>query len=420
MDANQLFEQASRLQQQQQLTQALSLYQKIIATHPEHAPSLNRVGSIALGQGKLEHALALLNRAVAAEPTESTYHFNLGRAYFQTQRLDHAATCFQRTLDIAPGFAMAHLFFGACVHKLQNTAVALDSYQRAMTLNPQLSQAGQSNPQLQEVVQTANRALRQKYMALHKETFVSLQNDHGAQALKRVERCLDIQHGKKIPFNDELQRPSLVFFPDLEPQAWFEREDLSWTQILEQGYQQIKDEIMMLVESSSNFQPYVEAGPHVPDSMQHLAGSRDWHSLHLYAQGKKQIENCIKCPVTTHIVETLPLPYITDNAPEVFFSLLKPTTHIKPHFGVANIKVAFHLPLLVPDHCQIRVGRETRSWEAGKCLIFDDSFEHEAWNKSAETRIVLIGEVWHPHLTEVETHALTQLSNAIEHWSDSF
>jgi aspartyl/asparaginyl beta-hydroxylase (cupin superfamily) len=42
------------------------------------------------------------------------------------------------------------------------------------------------------------------------------------------------------------------------------------------------------------------------------------------------------------------------------------------------------------------VGTDVRSWEDGKCLIFDDSYEHEVWNTTSERRIVLLVRFWHP------------------------
>jgi aspartate beta-hydroxylase len=57
----------------------------------------------------------------------------------------------------------------------------------------------------------------------------------------------------------------------------------------------------------------------------------------------------------------------------------------------------------------IRVGDEIRTWETGKCIVFDDSFEHEVWNRSKITRIVLIVDVWNPILTDAEINALVYL-----------
>ena len=73
-----------------------------------------------------------------------------------------------------------------------------------------------------------------------------------------------------------------------------------------------------------------------------------------------------------------------------------------------------HLPLVVPPHCGFRVGNEVRAWEVGKLLIFDDTIEHEAWNNSAEDRIVLIFDIWRPELTEDERRAVTAIFEAID------
>ncbi len=76
-----------------------------------------------------------------------------------------------------------------------------------------------------------------------------------------------------------------------------------------------------------------------------------------------------------------------------------------------------HLPLVVPQPCAIRAGSETRTWTPGECLIFDDSYEHEAWNHSDETRMVLIFEAWNPLLTEVEREGLRKLIRAVDDWA---
>jgi aspartyl/asparaginyl beta-hydroxylase (cupin superfamily) len=64
----------------------------------------------------------------------------------------------------------------------------------------------------------------------------------------------------------------------------------------------------------------------------------------------------------------------------------------------------------VPDgDCAIRVGDETRRWHEGKCLVFDDYFEHEAWNRTDEDRLVLIVDLWHPGLSATEVTLLEGL-----------
>jgi aspartyl/asparaginyl beta-hydroxylase (cupin superfamily) len=67
------------------------------------------------------------------------------------------------------------------------------------------------------------------------------------------------------------------------------------------------------------------------------------------------------------------------------------------------------LPLVVPDGCLFRVGGETRPWREGKAFAFDDTIEHEAWNPTDRPRIVLILDVWNPHLSLHEENRLAKL-----------
>ena len=93
--------------------------------------------------------------------------------------------------------------------------------------------------------------------------------------------------------------------------------------------------------------------------------------------------------------------------------MLAPGTHIRPHNGMLNTRLICHLPLVVPDGCRLRVGNDTRTVRAGEMLIFDDSIEHEAWNDSAESRAILLFEIWHPELTGAEHRALTAMFESV-------
>ena len=51
-----------------------------------------------------------------------------------------------------------------------------------------------------------------------------------------------------------------------------------------------------------------------------------------------------------------------------------------------------HVGLLVPEpreQCRIRIANQSHSWEEGKCLIFDDTWNHEVWNDTDGYRVVL-------------------------------
>jgi aspartyl/asparaginyl beta-hydroxylase (cupin superfamily) len=72
------------------------------------------------------------------------------------------------------------------------------------------------------------------------------------------------------------------------------------------------------------------------------------------------------------------------------------------------------LPLVVPEDCRFRVGNETREWEEGRAWAFDDTIEHEAWNASPKTRVILLFEVWRPELSEEECALVTAMFEAID------
>jgi aspartyl/asparaginyl beta-hydroxylase (cupin superfamily) len=67
-----------------------------------------------------------------------------------------------------------------------------------------------------------------------------------------------------------------------------------------------------------------------------------------------------------------------------------------------NTRLICHLPLMVPEACALRVGNETREWKEGELLIFDDTIEHEAWNRSTRPRYVLLFDIWRPELSGEE------------------
>ena len=70
-----------------------------------------------------------------------------------------------------------------------------------------------------------------------------------------------------------------------------------------------------------------------------------------------------------------------------------------PHCGVSNKKLRAHLALFgCEPSIRMRVDNETRSWEDGKVLVFDDSFEHEIWHHGSASRAIIILDVFHPDL----------------------
>lgn len=108
-------------------------------------------------------------------------------------------------------------------------------------------------------------------------------------------------------------------------------------------------------------------------------------------------DNCALCPATASAVRALPRHTGT-----IGISVLLGGTRIRPHCGLSNAKLRCHLGLSVPPRCGLRVGAESRRWQEGRCLVFDDSFEHAVWNEGDEPRYVLILDVFHPELSDAD------------------
>jgi aspartate beta-hydroxylase len=112
------------------------------------------------------------------------------------------------------------------------------------------------------------------------------------------------------------------------------------------------------------------------------------------------------CPVTAALLSALPRAY-----GHAFFSVLQPGSHITRHCGPTNKKVRVHLPLVVPPQpecSRLRVGGRVLPLQEGRCLAFQDSWEHEAWLDAgaSSSRATLVVDVWHPALTEAEVRLL--------------
>lgn len=111
-----------------------------------------------------------------------------------------------------------------------------------------------------------------------------------------------------------------------------------------------------------------------------------WKIFLFLAYGIESKLNIALCPKTWRIVKQIP------GLKTAMFSVFQPGKRLSPHRGPYNGVLRLHLGLLVPDHdgnLGIRIGSEKRSWSEGEVLIFDDAYEHEAWNETDMPRVVL-------------------------------
>ena len=161
----------------------------------------------------------------------------------------------------------------------------------------------------------------------------------------------------------------------------YDARDFPWVGELEAHWREMREELVAILcrrEMIPNFQ---EISP------EQLAITRDdkWKTYVLHAYGVRAPHNCAACPRTAAAVARIP------GMKTAMFSILAAGKHVPPHRGPYKGLLRCHLPLIVPDvaACGLRVGRSQARWEEGRALVFDDTFEHEAWNGSASDRVVL-------------------------------
>ena len=217
----------------------------------------------------------------------------------------------------------------------------------------------------------------------------------------------------------QLQQPTSFYYPGLAQRAFFERSEFAWVPALEAAADAITAELEALLTDEANLTPYVRAEPNRPAKRHALLDDPRWSAFHLYQGGSPIPENIARFPATMAALNEVPIPHIAGRSPMVLFSVLRAGTHIPAHHGMLNTRLICHLPLIVPRGCTLRVGNHKRPVERGRMMIFDDTIEHEAWNDSGETRVVLLFEIWNPDLHDVERTALTTLYEAISAYGDT-
>jgi len=236
-------------------------------------------------------------------------------------------------------------------------------------------------------------------------------SEHGIEAVpRRFAEALAIASGKQPLY---LQQPTSFYFPGLPQQAWYPRDSFPWVAELEAAAPLMRAEIEGVLASEQGLEPYVQEEAKRASRGHSLLNDARWSAFHLYRNGERVEENAERCPLIMRLLDVLPIPQIKRRSPMALISILKPGTHIPPHHGLLNTRLICHIPLVVPKGCRLRVGAETREVVEGEAMIFDDSFEHEAWNEGDSVRAVLLFEIWRPEISEDEKAALTAMFEAV-------
>lgn len=207
---------------------------------------------------------------------------------------------------------------------------------------------------------------------------------HPDQARRCAERAVE-----QGVWRHRLQRPE-HYLPALDPRPVYDASDFWFCAYLEDNHRQISAELDAVTDPrGAGFLPVEEP----------LLDAGRWEQVTFYEAGYRFADACARFPVTASVIDAIP-EAAAAGVGVVTLSWLYPGTRIRPHCGGTNGRLRVHLGVRVPGGAALRVGEETLAWEEGRCLVFDDSFEHEAWHEGDQPRVVLLMDVSHPQLDD--------------------
>jgi aspartyl/asparaginyl beta-hydroxylase (cupin superfamily) len=404
-----LIETAAQASASGRVQEADRLVRQAEAEAPRHPLVLNESARRLLVSGDVAGARALLLQAVSADPSHASIWLNLAAALRGLKLADEEMAAIDKVLALEPRNLRA-LLQKASLQELQGKPrAAAMTYRYVLQSVP----AGSFPPQsLRPVFQYAMQFVAANDKEL--ERFLEgrlqdLRERFKDEPLQRFDRCLETLLRKKPVYRPQ---PSFMYFPRLPAIEFYDRGDFPWLDSIEAATDDIRAELIgVLNEGPSTLTPYVDIPAGMPlDQWRELNQSRRWGVYYLWQEGVANPDHIARFPRTVAALEAWPKCEVPGCSPTAVFSILDAKTRIPGHTGVSNTRLIVHLPLIVPPGCLFRVGAESREWQPGKALVFDDTFEHEAWNDSDVPRAVLILDIWSPHLSLAEREMVRQVT----------
>ncbi|XP_074002332.1 aspartyl/asparaginyl beta-hydroxylase isoform X2 [Numenius arquata] len=367
---------AEKMRSNEMLQKAINTYDEVVSL--PNVPSdliklsLKREADRQQFLGRMRGSLVTLQKLVQLFPGDTSFKNDLGVGYLLIGDNSNAKKVYEEVLSLAPddGFAKVHYGF---ILKAEN-------------------KIAESIPYLKEGLESGDPGTDDGRFYFHLGD--ALQRMGDKEAYKWYE--LGYQRGH---FASVWQR-SLYNVKGLKAQPWWTARETGYTELvksLEKNWKLIRDEGLAVMDKKRNL--------FLPED-ENLREKGDWSQFTLWQQGRKNENACKSVPKTCALLERFPEATGCRRG-QIKYSIMHPGTHVWPHTGPTNCRLRMHLGLVIPkEGCRIRCAQENRTWEEGKVLIFDDSFEHEVWQDAENYRLIFIVDVWHPELTAQQRRTL--------------
>ncbi len=385
--------------------EAVALFHELLDRAGEQPLALNALGMDALGRRDFASAAAFFDRAIAADPRAPELQMNLAKAYREAGDVAGEERALLGALAVDQTHFMALVRLAELHERTGDLRRAAERWSNVLAVAAGIAER---SPALEMMLEHAREVVARQHASFADALdsgLAAARAAAGPSGRRRFDACVDHVLGRRRIYANECHG---LHFPFLPADEFFDRAHFPWLGEIEAETDVIRAELeAVLAEDAAPIRPYVAMEPGTPQNKwSTLDHSLAWGAMHLWKDGKRDDAVCARFPRTAAAVERLPLSDLPGRTPTVFFSLLKPGTHLPAHTGVSNVRTIIHLPLIVPQGCEFRVGGETRRWEEGKAWAFDDTIDHEAWNRSDQMRAILIFDVWNPYITAEERDLL--------------
>lgn len=361
-------------------------------------------GLAALRARDMRRAAEALRRAAGLVPPAQMTWPALAQAELALGQLAAAEAALDQQLVLVPRDVGALLAKGQLRQRAGDDRAAVSFYTVA------LAQAGVSGlpPGMEGLAAGAQHFMREADTAFRHHLDLVV----GSDVSPAMEEALGLLKGTR---SIDLQQPSLFYYPGLPQRRFYEPSEFPWLGAMLESVPAMQAELSAVLgaEADDTFTPYVAASIDRPAPNNPLLNDPSWGAFYFWKSGTPVLENAARCPATMAALAHAPMPGIAGRAPSALWSRLQPGTHIAPHFGMLNARLICHVPIRTAPGCTLRVGSETRTWQDGIPLIFDDSMEHEARNDGPESRVVLLFEIWRPEVPEGDRAVISRLIEGI-------
>lgn len=383
-------------------------FEAVIGLDPDEPTARNWLGADALGRADARAAAVHFEIACKRQPRERSHWINLATAHRASGDGERERAALDQALAIDQTDLLALVRMAELHERLGENTPAAERWSAVIAIGLGINDR---SPEFARILDHASKFVAEQQGKLIDAVDRALASELAGASIRdrrRMKAASDAWLGKRQIYANHCEG---LHYPFLPADEFFDREQFPWLTELEGATEAILTELKgILADPEPGLTPYISLPPGVPSSKwSELDKSLGWGAFHLWKEGQRFEEACARAPRTAALVEALPICRIAGKAPNVFFSILKAGMQIPPHTGVTNVRSVIHLPLIVPEGCGFRVGGETREWVKGQAFAFDDTIEHEAWNRSAHDRAILIIDAWNPHLSDHERVMICRL-----------